>query len=61
MRTFLLSIFWFSVIFFLNTNIAANSKNKLKVITTFTILADMAQNVAGNLAKVQSIPSPKTP
>ena len=58
MRTFLLSIFWFSVIFFLNTNIAANSKNKLKVITTFTILADMAQNVAGNLAKVQSITKP---
>ena len=58
MRTFLLSILWFSVIFFLNTNIAANSKNKLKVITTFTILADMAQNVAGNLAKVQSITKP---
>ena len=58
MRTFLLNIFWLSTIFFLNTNVAANSNDKLKVITTFTILADMAQNVAGNLAKVQSITKP---
>ncbi|GHC80381.1 metal ABC transporter substrate-binding protein [Limoniibacter endophyticus] len=31
---------------------------KLKVVTTFTVLADMAQNVAGEAADVQSITKP---
>ncbi len=35
-------------------NVAAN-KNKKKVVTTFTILADMARNVAGDKLMVESI------
>ncbi|SHH44949.1 manganese/iron transport system substrate-binding protein [Cognatiyoonia sediminum] len=31
---------------------------KLKVVTTFTVLADMAQNVAGDVAEVSSITKP---
>lgn len=31
---------------------------KFKVITTFTIIQDIAQNIAGNLAEVQSITKP---
>lgn len=31
---------------------------KLKVVTTFTVLADMAQNVAGDLAEVASVTKP---
>ncbi|MBN2740412.1 MAG: metal ABC transporter substrate-binding protein [Rhodobacteraceae bacterium] len=31
---------------------------KLKVVTTFTVIADMAQNVAGNTAEVVSITKP---
>ena len=37
------------------TNVAANSQDKKKVLTTFTILADMAQNVAGDKLIVESI------
>lgn len=33
-------------------------KNKKVVLTTFTVLADMAQNVAGDMAIVQSITKP---
>jgi len=33
----------------------ANAKDKLKVVTTFTIIQDMAQNVAGDAAIVESI------
>lgn len=33
----------------------ANAKDKLKVVTTFTIIQDMAQNVAGDAATVESI------
>ncbi len=58
MRIFLLIIFFFSITISFSTNISATSKNTIKVITTFTILADMAQNVAGNLAKVESITKP---
>ncbi len=32
--------------------------DKLKVVTTFTVLADMAQNVAGDVAEVVSITKP---
>lgn len=35
-------------------NSAANAE-RLKVVTTFTVIADMAQNVAGDLADVESI------
>lgn len=36
----------------------AYAKEKLNVITTFTIIADMAQNVAGEAANVSSITKP---
>jgi manganese/iron transport system substrate-binding protein len=34
------------------------AKDKLKVVTTFTVIADMAQNVAGDVAEVVSITKP---
>ncbi|MDQ2093391.1 metal ABC transporter substrate-binding protein [Rhodobacteraceae bacterium 10Alg 79] len=34
------------------------AKDKLKVVTTFTVIADMAQNVAGDAAEVVSITRP---
>ena len=34
------------------------AKDKMKVVTTFTVLADMAQNVAGDVADVVSITKP---
>ena len=37
---------------------AANADEKLKVVTTFTVLADMAQNVGGDAAEVVSITKP---
>lgn len=38
--------------------VAAQSPAKLKVVTTFTVIADMAQNVAGDAAIVESITKP---
>ncbi|WP_419247626.1 metal ABC transporter substrate-binding protein [Salipiger abyssi] len=37
---------------------AALAAEKMKVVTTFTVLADMAQNVAGDAAEVVSITKP---
>ncbi|MBU2980682.1 metal ABC transporter substrate-binding protein [Lentibacter algarum] len=37
---------------------AGQAADKLKVVTTFTVLADMAQNVAGDAADVVSITKP---
>ena len=37
---------------------AAFAQDKLKVVTTFTVLADMVQNVAGDAAEVVSITKP---
>lgn len=37
---------------------AAAAQERLKVVTTFTIIADMAQNVAGDVAEVVSITRP---
>src|SRR5918997_3249130 len=37
---------------------AAQAQDKLKAITTFTVIADMAQNVAGDAAIVESITKP---
>ena len=34
------------------------TEDKFKVITTFTVIADIAQNIAGNAAIVQSITKP---
>jgi manganese/iron transport system substrate-binding protein len=36
----------------------AAAQDKLKVVTTFTIIADMARNVAGDAAVVESITRP---
>ena len=36
----------------------ASAKDKLKVVTTFTVIADIAQNVAGQSAEVVSITKP---
>lgn len=36
----------------------ALAQDKFKVITTFTIIADMARNVAGDAAEVASITKP---
>ncbi|WP_050786205.1 metal ABC transporter substrate-binding protein [Ahrensia sp. R2A130] len=37
---------------------AAHSADKMKVVTTFTVIADMAQNVAGDAADVVSVTKP---
>lgn len=37
---------------------AAAAKEKFKVVTTFTIIADMAREVAGDAAIVESITKP---
>ena len=38
--------------------LAASAQDRLKAVTTFTIIADMAQNVAGDVADVVSITKP---
>lgn len=38
--------------------VPATAKDKMKVITTFTVIADMARNVAGDAAEVLSITKP---
>ncbi len=43
---------------FAGTGAAAFASGRIKVATTFTIIADMAQNVAGDLADVVSITKP---
>lgn len=50
------SAFIFCVIFILPSNAAA--KAKFKAVTTFTIIADIAQNIAGDAAIVESITKP---
>lgn len=50
------AIFAFAVLAVSGTQAAADKK--LKVVTTFTVLADMAQNVAGEAADVVSITKP---
>nr|WP_234999395.1 metal ABC transporter substrate-binding protein [Roseovarius albus] len=37
---------------------AASAEDKMKVVTTFTVLADMASNVAGDAAEVVSVTKP---
>ena len=39
-------------------HVAANAQEKFKVVTTFTVIADMARNVAGDAAIVESITKP---
>jgi manganese/iron transport system substrate-binding protein len=42
----------------LGTGAAQSAEDKFKVVTTFTIIADMAKNVAGDAALVESITKP---
>jgi ABC-type Zn uptake system ZnuABC Zn-binding protein ZnuA len=50
------------LIFFVNAVIQVRTENgqneKLQVLTTFTVLADMAKNIAGDKADVESITKP---
>ncbi|ENN92802.1 metal ABC transporter substrate-binding protein [Bartonella bovis] len=48
--------FFLSLIFLIPS--LALSANKFKAVTTFTIIADMARNVAGDVADVESITKP---
>ncbi|MGB0634085.1 MAG: metal ABC transporter substrate-binding protein [Paracoccaceae bacterium] len=41
--------------FYANNSNGISAKTKLKAITTFTVIADMARNVAGDVAVVESI------
>ncbi|HAI51341.1 MAG TPA: iron ABC transporter substrate-binding protein, partial [Enterobacteriaceae bacterium] len=36
----------------------ASAQEKFKAVTTFTVIADMAKNVAGDVAEVESITKP---
>ncbi len=49
---------WVSVRDLLDSISQASATEKFKVITTFTIIADMAKNVAGDAAEVSSITKP---
>ena len=53
-------IFFFSLLFFILLGLAPSSfaKERFKVVTTFTIFADMARNIAGDKAEVVSITKP---
>lgn len=42
----------------LSLALPAQAKDKFKVVTTFTVLADMARNVAGDAAIVESVTKP---
>lgn len=48
----------FGIILTAFTSTATYAAEKFKVITTFTIIADMAKNVAGDAAEVSSITKP---
>lgn len=43
---------------FLAATSAMAADDKFKAVTTFTVIADMAQNVAGDVAIVESITKP---
>ena len=45
---------FFTILLLINGSSIANAK-KLKAVTTFTVIADMAKNVAGDVAIVESI------
>ena len=46
------------LVFLLIANLNIFAEEKFKVITTFTVIADIAQNVAGDKAVVESITKP---
>ena len=47
-----------SSVLFLTNNAFGKEEKKFKAITTFTVIADMAKNVAGDFATVESITKP---
>ena len=53
MRFILLTLM--TIFFYANITYGISAKTKLKVITSFTVIADMARNVAGDVAVVESI------
>ncbi len=48
----------FATVFLALLPAAASAADRLKVVTTFTVIADMARNVAGDAADVESITKP---
>jgi manganese/iron transport system substrate-binding protein len=56
--TFLRAMLASLLVFGLTQQAAARSGEKFKVITTFTVIADLVKNVAGDAATVESITKP---
>jgi ABC-type Zn uptake system ZnuABC Zn-binding protein ZnuA len=56
--TFCLAVMGFFVYAVVQARSDSNAKNKPQVLTTFTVLEDMARNVAGDKADVDSITKP---
>ncbi|MEM8688835.1 MAG: metal ABC transporter substrate-binding protein, partial [Pseudomonadota bacterium] len=48
---------WFLAVFLAAAG-SVQAADKFKVVTTFTVIADMAQNVAGDAAEVVSVTRP---
>ena len=57
-REFVPNLFFVLFIWVVQIAAQADSVDKLKVVTTFTVIADMARNVAGDAAVVESITKP---
>lgn len=57
LRVFRLALI-LSIAALLPTVSGALAKDRFKVVTTFTVIADMARNVAGDVAEVQSVTKP---
>ncbi len=49
------SLYVFLIMNLLFASLPANAKDKIKAVTTFTVIADIARNVAGDAAIVESI------
>jgi manganese/iron transport system substrate-binding protein len=56
MRSFLVSTFFFGLA--MSGATVAQAAEKMQVVTTFTVIADIARNVAGEAADVESITKP---
>lgn len=51
-------LFLILILFSMTLSAPLAAADKLKVVTTFTVIADMARNVAGDAAEVESITTP---
>ena len=47
-----------AIVFFLFINLELFAEEKIKIVTTFTIIADITKNITGNAAEVLSITKP---